>query len=319
MNSTFVTAALLILLSLVSHSAMAKDTVELTRNSNVRTSRNFYGKSNVIDLIPMGATVEIISTKKLPSGANSLEIKILKPEDKISLNEKAPLYIWQSGLNIPKPVTATEADVTCPDGTCPPPSAVTESVKNIKDVTQAIEELDSESTSSNELETQIRNYSESAQVAKTIEWIKTHKSAGDGKCYRRTKEALATQTRSGKGPGNNLIPKWFGDRNSDEAKEGIKNLKQKGFINLFDNPEYSNRSARNAPNGSVLIYKHINRKGIEDNKPGHAEIKYDVTVDGEIKPQFFYGPIHHYPVNNKNGSRYVLIGIMIKSPMDDKQ
>lgn len=318
MKSTSGYTALLIAFSFISQSSLAGDIVELTRNSNVRSSRNFYGRSNVVGLIPVGATVEIISTKKLPSGANSLEIKILKPEDKTSLNKKSPLYIWQSSRNVPKPVTATEAEVTCPDGTCPPPSAIAESVKDIKDVTQTIEQQENDGSAESDLEAKIKAYSESLQVAKTIEWAKTHKQSGDGKCYRHTKEALATQTRAGKGPGHNLIQKWFGTRESDEAKEGVENLKQKGFINLMDYPEYTNRSARKAPNGSVLIYKHINSQGIEDKLPGHAELKYENASNGKMTPQFFYGPIHDYPVNNKDGSRYVLIGIMIKSPMGDK-
>jgi hypothetical protein len=74
-----------------------------------------------------------------------------------------------------------------------------------------------------------------------------------------------------------------------------------------------------APHGAVLIYKHVNRQGLEDKKPGHAEIKFNTEENGKKISKFYYGPLKARPIDHRNDSRYVLIGIMIKSPLTESQ
>ncbi len=301
------------------------ETVIVPRAANVRSSKIFYGQRNIIAQLPQGAKVEIISRRPLPSGADSLEITIISPTDKIYLNEQKPIYIWQSKSEIKNNLFKTEAGVACIN--CDTKNtSTTEPAHDIKNIINKIEEQQSQndfkSTPSQEevtlpqgsLGEAIKKYSESEQVKKTFEWANSKKPWVAGQCYQHTKEALATQTKMGSGPGNNLIPNWYA---SAKAKYGVNDLKQSGFINLLDHTDYKNMTSQTAPHGAVLIYSHVNSKGLEDGKAGHAEIKFDDIVDGKNVQRYFYGPLHSYPVNNKAGSRYKLIGIMIKHPMKD--
>lgn len=312
---------------LLSFNATA-ETVLLPRAANVRSSKVFYGRDNLVDQLPQGTQVEVVSRRKLPSGANSLEIKIIAPESKLSLNERKPIYIWQSKDEIKNDLFKTEAGAACTNCNSEPVKAPTPT-QDIQTIVNKIEEQQSAETTSTpanqatgSLADAIKKYSESSQVQKSFDWAKKNIRRGNGMCYRHTKEALATITKreSIRGKrGNNLIPAWFGGSDSDQAKEGVGNLKKRGFINLLENDDYKDMTSKTAPHGAVLIYKHVNKKGIEDKKAGHAEMKFDTTnlVDGKTTSQFFYGPMHNYPVNNREGSRYILIGIMIKSPMEE--
>ncbi len=302
------------------------ETVILPRAANVRSSKVFYGRDKVIDQLPQGTQVQVVSRHKLPSGANSLEIKIIAPESKLSLNERKPIYIWQSKDEIKNDLFKTEAGAVCTNCNSEPGKAPTPT-QDIQTIVNKIEEQQSsepttaaepvqEPQTTGSLAEAIKKYSESAQVQKSFDWAKSHIRRGDGMCYRHTKEALATQTKGGKGLGNNLIPKWY---TSSKAKYGVNDLKKKGFVNLLEQDDYKDMTSHSAPHGAVLIYKHVNRKGVEDKKAGHAEMKFDTThlVDGKTTSQFFYGPMRNYPVNSREGSRYILIGVMIKSPMDE--
>lgn len=310
---------------LLSFNAMS-ETVLLPRSANVRSSKVFYGRDNVVGQISQGTQIEIVTRRKLPSGANSLEIKIIAPENKLTLNERKPIYIWQSKDEVKNDLFKTEAGAVCTNCNSEPVKAPTPT-QDIQTIVNKIEEQQSVETTSTgtqapeaqatgSLAEAIKKYSESLQVQKSFEWAKSHIRRGDGMCYRNTKEALATQTKGGKGPGNNLIPRWYA---SSKAKFGVADLKKKGFVNLLEQDDYKNMTSKTAPHGAVLIYKHVNKKGVEDKKAGHAEMKFDTTnlVDGKKTSQFFYGPMHDYPVNNREGSRYILIGVMIKSPMDE--
>lgn len=311
---------------LLSFSARA-ETVTVPRAANVRSSKVFYGRENILDQLPQGTQVEIISRRSLASGADALEVKIISPENKLSLNEQKPIYIWQSKDEIKNDVFKTEAGVACTDGCNKIPVKPPVQTTDIKNVVTKIEEQQSEETPpaveeenktepTGSLADAIKKYSESAQVQKSFDWAKSHKPWIPGNCYRHTKEALATQTKRGKGPGNNLIPKWY---SSAKAKFGVTDLKQKGFVNLLENNDYKDMTSKTAPHGAVLIYKHINSKGVEDKKAGHAEMKFDTVENGKKVSKFYYGPLHDYPVNNRDGSRYILIGVMIKSPMEESQ
>ncbi|MBC7753984.1 MAG: hypothetical protein H7Z71_07085 [Moraxellaceae bacterium] len=292
--------------------------ITVPRAANVRSSPNFFGTENVLDQLPVGAKVEVKSRATLSSGANALQIEILSPENKKNLNAKAPIYLWESKIEIQNNLFKTEAGVPCTDGTCSGNAATVapSQIQDIKNIVNKTAEQQSEKwpLAEGTLADAVNAYSGSQQVSNTFEWAKSHKPWIAGNCYRHVKEALANQSKRGNGPGQNLISKWF---SSSKAKFGVEDLKQKGFVNLLENESFKDMNSRTAPHGSVLIYKHINSKGLEDNKAGHAEIKFDDIVNGKKVSQFFYGPLRDYPVNNRNGSRYILIGVMIKSPIEE--
>ena len=292
--------------------------ITVPRAANVRSSPTFYKSENILDQLPAGARVEVKSRGTLRSGAQALQIEIISPENKKNLNTKSPIYIWESKIEIQNNVFKTEAGTTCADGACTGNTATVASsqTQDFKNIVNKTEEQQSEERPpiKGSLADAIDAYSGSQQVSNTFEWAKSHKPWIAGNCYRHVKEALANQSKRGNGPGQNLIPKWF---SSMKAKFGVEDLKQKGFINLLENDSYKDMNSRTAPHGSVLIYKHINSQGLEDKKAGHAEIKFDQVINGKKVSQFFYGPLRDYPVNNRNGSRYILIGVMIKSPMED--
>ena len=296
-------------------------TMTIPRVANVRHSPAFFGHENVLDQLPQGSQVEVISRKKLSSGADSLEVKIISPLEKISLNDKKPIYIWESNSEIKNDLFKTEASTTCPDGTCNgPTTSLPTQTGDIKDITKKLEKDASEEkvipSATGSLAAEIAAYSSSEEVKNSFDWAKSHKPWLKGNCYRHVKEALATKTKGGRGPGQNLIPQWYA---SSKAKFGVDDLKAKGFVNLLENDDYKDMNSHTAPHGAVLIYKHINRRGLEDKKAGHAEIKFGEIVDGKNVSKFFYGPLHDYPVNRRSGSRYQLTGIMIKSPQSESK
>ena len=271
-----------------------------------------------MDQLPAGSKVTVKSRGILRSGAQALQIEIISPENKKNLNAKSPIYIWESKNEIKNNVFKTEAGTGCAGENCTG-NAITGTptqIQDFKNIVNKTEEQQSEEqpAAQGNLAEAIKAYSDSEQVTKTFEWAKSRRPWFAGNCYRHVKEALANQNKRGNGPGQNLIPKWFP---SAKAKYGVADLKQKGFINLLENESYKDMNSKSAPHGAVLIYKHVNSKGLEDKKAGHAEIKFDDEVNGKKFSKFFYGPLHDYPVNNRNRSRYILIGIMIKSPMKE--
>lgn len=309
------------------------EVVLLPRAANVRSSKIFYGRNNLIDQLPQGAQVEIVSRRKLPSGANSLEINIIGPTDKLSLNEKKPIYIWQSKDEIKDDLFKTESGAVCTNCNSEPVKAPapTDDIKNIvnkieeqqsEDPTLAlaakqieIEDAEPQDASTETppatpltgpLADKIQAYSNSPQVAKMIQWSKDHPTIGrkkngdfDGYCYRHVKEAMATKTRGGKGEGNNLVPKWYPSGNAVTAG---KDLKTRGFINLLDTEPYKTdlKNPKNVPKGAIMIYSTTN------HSYGHAEVKLDDET-------YYFGIIS----KNSKATRkdYKLLGVWIKDPL----
>jgi len=295
---------------LLSFKAFA-ETVVLPRAANVRSSKTFYGRENVLDQLPQNAQVEIISRRALESGADALEIKIISPENKLSLNEKKPIYIWQSKAEIKNDLFKTEAGAVCNNCTIEPVKAPV-AKNDIKDIVNKIEEQQSSDTEDCPSVEKVQKYSNSEQVAKSIQWAKDHQhKKSDGMCYRHTKEILATQTYKGRGPGNNMIPKWYPTPKPASAYKGANELLKYGFKNLLKCPEYKDQIMTDTqvnmdkiPSGAVLIYS---RPGDD----GHAEFKFTDPADGKTK--YSYGPVLDFPVNRGTlGSKYKLIGVMVK-------
>ncbi len=283
------------------------ETFKIPSEINVRTSINFYGSSNVIGNLPEGTEVEILDKRELRSGAQSLTVRVISPESKKYLNEQSPIYIWQSKewqKLSPAAASQTEAQVVCLDGSCKQ-NLLPQSFEPIKDVTHKIEEQDNTQTPENStLEQQIQNYSNSEQVKKTIDWAyeKNKNKNSSFTCYRAVKEALANKTKSGKGPGNNLTKSWY---SSQKAKDGVTDLKKRGFINLLDHSPYNEtlKDVTKAPKGAVLVYKTTRHRF------GHIEIKLD---DGE-NSRYAADYVSNRPITRSGaGKTYTLLGVMIK-------
>lgn len=292
----------------VSQLVLAGNTIELTEGSNIRSTENFYGQKNVIGYLPQGSHVEVLKTSRLPSGAESYEVKIITPESLLNLNETPPLYIWISNYNEPKAISETEASSTdCPDGSCS--KNENSSFDDIKNVTQKIEEQNSQTADSStasqiDFDQSILNYSNSVQVQTTINYLEKNYTGKRSrmKCYRVVKEALANQTKRGKGPGNNLIPKWFA---SQKAKNAVTDLKKYGFINLLENNEYQSikDNPRLAPKGAVLVYQ------TKHHRWGHIEVKMDAGENS----RFGFDMVNNKPITeSRRGKNYKLIGVLIK-------
>jgi hypothetical protein len=298
---------------LLTFTALA-ETVSIPRAANVRSSRTFYGNENILDQLPKDAQVEIISRRPLASGADALEIKIISPADKVSLNEKKPIYIWQSKTEIKNNLFKTEAGLSCPSGDCNDAKNQPNPVEALRNISLTIEEEASqppEITSSDNttvkndgpLSGKIQAYSNGPEIQKMIAWARANNNIGrnrkgefDGYCYRHVKEALATKTRAGVGPGNNLVPSWYASGN---AITGGKDLKARGFVNLLDQEPYKKdmQNPQNIPKGAILIYSTVN------HGYGHAEVKLD-------NDDYFFGITTKSPkLNNKN---YKLLGVWIK-------
>lgn len=157
------------------------------------------------------------------------------------------------------------------------------------------------SMSKEEKEAAIKRYSNSPQVDKTVAWSSKHGARAKGirRCYQWVKEALATKTKTGKGPGKNLIPSWF---SSAYAKYAAKDLLKYGFVNLIHDPDYKNivKDPKKIPRGAVLVYT---RKG---HRAGHAEIKLD---EGAVSR---YASDYTSTIPRADRPGYTLIGVMIK-------
>lgn len=291
-----------------------KQSLNLTTATNVRSSINFYGTENIVGQLDAGSSVYVYDRKKLASGAESLLVEVTAPENKVYLNEKKPLYIWQMPES-KKSQAYTDAGTTCTT-TCYQ-NNTNKNVSALQAVNLQTQKQDAQPTSTDTTKTslsettvsedcpskdKIDKYSNSAELKKTISWMKSHAlKKPDHRCYRNVKNALAAG-------GNNLIPSWFASKNAYLA---ATDLLKYGFKNLLKCPQYKNEiitspniNLDKIPNGAVLVYE---RPG----KPGHTEIKFEDPDDGKTK--YGYGYIANRQLTSSSlGSKYKLIGVMIK-------
>jgi hypothetical protein len=193
------------------------------------------------------------------------------------------------------------------------------------------------------LDQQIRNYSESKEVSRMIDWAMKNKSPASRRwCYRSVKEAIASQCGPDikdegrvvyhcrnplypeggrKGPGNNLTQSVSTEMADSFALSAKTRLKSEGFVNLLEIEPYKSqmRSPSQAPKGAVLVYS----SGIPCNNGktkdcGHTEIKTgNAGEDGYVSDYYSKDAINETPRARKYGSNYKLVGIMIK-PKDKK-
>lgn len=312
------------LVSILSLSAHAGEILKATQLHNLRSSKNFLSRNNIVETLPKNTKFEVIERSQLPSGANSLKIRIISPENLQSLN-KQDLYVWESKKfsfnKIASDRTQTEgtSGSTCLNCTKNNPLLQSTGINTIKDLSVNLGDQEEEEalnqkpagTSNSNFDQAINNYSNSEGVANAIKWleINTGKKGSIGLCYSAVKNALkVTSPMEGSLrrrrkvastiSGDKLISSYI---NSGKAKSGVKDLAKLGFKNLLDDSKYKDMiDPDKAPKGAVIVYE---RKG----RAGHIEIKMDDGPDSRFGSDF----IQNIP-QSKKSSRYKVIGVMIK-------
>ncbi|QLY24565.1 hypothetical protein [Bdellovibrio sp. KM01] len=118
---------------------------------------------------------------------------------------------------------------------------------------------------------EVMKYSESAKANAAIKaGIRNREPGSTGRCYAYVKDALlASGLVKSRPPGGH-------------AKNGVKDLKAQGFINLMD-PPYKGiiKSPDDAPKGSVIIYETSDKR-----QSGDIQIKTDWSTDGSYVSDF---------------------------------
>lgn len=307
---------------ILSSSAHAGDILQSNQRHNIRSSKNFLNRRNIISTLPKNAKFEVIEKSKLPSGANSLKIKIVSPENLKYLNEQ-PLYIWQSKkfsfdeIALDRTQTEGTSSSTCLNCSQNNPLIQSTGLNKIKDLSVDLgdkeeeEALAEKPVSNSNFDQAINNYSNSEGVSNAVKWLElnTGKKGSIGLCYSAVKNALKVTSKmegslrkrrkvASAPSGEKLIEKYI---NAGKAKTGVRDLSKLGFKNLLDDPKYKYMSDPDkAPKGAVIVYE---RKG----RAGHIEIKMDDGPDSRFGSDF----IQNMP-QSKKSSRYKVIGVMIK-------
>ncbi len=114
-------------------------------------------------------------------------------------------------------------------------------------------------------------------------------------CYRYVKYGLT-------GKDNYVDSKW--DIGGVNAVHAGKYLKDLGFQNIMNDPNFPDVDIHNAPIGSIIVYK---KKGAAKGRPGHIEIK---TAEDEYTSDF----INDSPTTV--GGQRIPIGIYVDLPKD---
>lgn len=186
---------------------------------------------------------------------------------------------------------------------CSVPPQIDPTVKNlqdIKDVQQAIPPV-TDPNNPWAHDKLITKYSNSQEVQAAIKYAMRNKSPRSRKyCYRYVKRALL---------GGKMIRSY---PPGAYAKQGVRDLKRQGMINLLDDPKYRAqiKSPDDAPKGAVIVYHN------DTNEYGDIQIKTDWGSKGGYVSDF-YGDQSF--LNSPKAKRYArlgkpyrMIGIMVK-------
>lgn len=294
------------------------DVYRLDKTCNLRsTNTDFISQDNILGQATAGTEFEVISRKKLQSGATALEIKLLTLGSNSSLpeNTNQSMYIYQNeGFEFKNlgSSSTTEATENCPDGNCYPTETSNQNVvKTAKTLLADIEKKSSEDsdiepTKQSILE-KIKNYSNSLQVQRTIKAAMNliRRTSGTGKCYRKVKDTLV---RGG------LLKSKPSDAYARNAADMLENY---GFTNLLKPPISMNYQPETAPTGSVLVYKSSVKCDKHSGRTmetgcGHTEIKLG---DGSKTNGYKYSSDYKNQesiLDGRSGYKYELIGVMVK-------
>lgn len=346
-----------IFLILIPFSAFAENYI-LGGNYYIRSSTDFMSPGNRVGVLQEGSTFRVLNRFPQKHGAEALEIEVtamsrgsyLNPSSSGRLFIYKPAnsndFIYRSGSRVEAGVSKCD---TCASNITEISTTIltqiSDTVIEMQNVAPKAEvklndedqiPVQSGPPISGSLDQKIRNYSDSKEVSRMIEWAMKNKSPSSRRlCYRTVKEAMASQCGpprrdyvcrnpfapegGKKGPGNNLMKSVSTDVADSYALSAKTRLKKDGFVNLLEIEPYKSqmRSPSQAPKGAVLVYS----SGIPCGKIsdcGHIEIKTGKAGEpGYVSDFYLPYAINETPRAKRYGSNYKLVGIMIK-PKDGK-
>jgi len=341
-----------IILTFMSFSAFAENYI-LGGNYYLRSSMDFLSSSNKVGVLQEGSTFRVINRYPRKRGAEALEIEVTamsrgsyinpSPSGRLFIYKppKTKDFIYRSGTRVEAGVSKCQ---NCENDTSENSTTILTQITDTVIEMQNVAPKSTVKPSPEEtieikvgppvhggLDRQIRNYSDSDEVSRMINWAMKNKSSASRRmCYRSVKEAMATQcgpARAGyscknpfspeggkKGPGNNLTKSVSTEMADSYALSAKTRLKGEGFVNLLEIEPYKSqmRSPSLAPKGAILVYS----SGIPCGKIrdcGHTEIKVGNSgEDGYVSDYYSKDAINETPRAKKYGSNYKLVGIMIK-------
>jgi hypothetical protein len=303
----------------------------LTGDYLVGSSPDLLTSKNKIGELHKGSTYRIVSrTQKADGERLEIEAIALTTGSYLNPSPTGKFYLYN-----PKTArSAVEAGVTCT--TCG--QAQTAGSAKI-DISKVGSTRVGGPKLSGPLDAKIKNYSESPQVKRMIDWaMKAKFSASIGLCYRLVKEAIANQCGPNiyredhslryacknrlspeggkKGPGDNLTQSVLTGAADEAALSAKTRLKTQGFINLLDTEPYKTemRSPSDAPRGAILVYSSgVPCKHSRIADCGHAEIKTGNPGEpGYVSDYYSADAINETPRARKYPNNYRLVGVMIK-------
>jgi hypothetical protein len=346
------------ILSLLISANVFAQTIQLKGDFFIRSSKDFLATDNKVGVLHSGSTFRIINSTPLRNSAEALEIEPISLTGKSNVNPSPTGRYFIYKKNSSLFMNRSEAEgksVATGSSDCPECRAKAQQEKvasdNIDSLSEVVSGLVEQANKApkeekdppkpeplhmpvlraGSLDDKIKNYSNSSEVENMISWAMKNKSPrSKGLCYRKVKEALATQCgpakpnyvcrnafapKGGKlGPGNNLIPSVSTEMADQAALSAKTRLKNYGFVNLLEIEPYKSqmKSPSQAPKGAVLVYS----SGIPCAKNpdcGHIEIKTDIEGrPGYVSDYYFPNPINETARTRKVGSKYKLVGVMIK-------
>lgn len=318
---------ILFFISLNAHSL----TYRLNANYFVRSSANFSAHdNNKVGVLSKGCSFKVVNSKKLSDGAEALEIRIVGLTPASHINPSDSYWIYKpNNIDFTKQDlganTETEAQISsgyCRDCNTSAQNNTDLNRQNTGHLADISRQITGQQNQPSELTTprsrgaldaKIKKYSDSTAVKSAIESALKNKSrASRGQCYRSVKKALLAKSRNEK----SLIPYHY----SDLAALGSKqSLKQFGFVNLLDSEPYKSEIGNSpslAPKGAVLVYSSgipCGRGKAQVPDCGHVEIKTGAEGQpGYVSDYYSRDAINQTPAARRYGTRYKLVGVMIK-------
>lgn len=347
---------------LVSFEVQAQN-YQLTGDYFVRSSTDFLSENNKIGVLQDGSTFRVVNRTPQRNNAEALEIEVtaMTSGSYVKPSPSGKIFIYRAKQSHIVSRSGTEAaaiQMPCKncDSASTNKSAAASNQIQIGEVAEGVVIMANTAPKAKKeaasasipaafigpqapggLDEKIKKYSNSIEVTRMIDWaMKSKNKFSTGNCYRKVKEALATQCGPDKkkdgrvyyhcvnpirpeggklGPGNNLTAKVSTEMADKAALSAKTRLKKDGFINLLEVEPYKSqiKFPSEAPKGSVLVYSSgIPCDGIADC--GHIEIKTDSEgKPGYVSDYYSADAINQTARVRKYGnSNYKLVGVMIK-------
>lgn len=308
------------------------ESYRMNANYYVRSSDDFNeSDDNRVGILSKGSTFTVLEKKRL-GRAEGLKIRVTSLSPTSYLKQSKEYWIYKPNntdfmkTSISVPVEAQSIEVPCDSCLAPAQQSAEGVSKNTNDlgdisrtiltqqnqatgkVEQVSPQVSAEKQIPGSLDEKIKKYSESTGAKIAIEHaLKYRFSSSHGSCYRSVKKALKTSNKTTPG----LIPYHYSDLAALNAKQSLKKF---GFINLLDIEPYKTQmvSPSRAPKGAVLVYSSGIPCGTATDC-GHIEIKTnDAGKPGYVSDYYSNDPINETGGARKYGTKYKLVGVMIK-------